>query len=151
MGRIKLAIGLILVFLVGALGGVLGGQVYHIYRMERLVSYETSLNRRTDLLRESLTRRLELTEEQKTNIDKILRDSQEKIAFVRMNYLPEIKNISDQSLELMKAELNPEQRERLEELHVKLQERRAKALLRRDRREDNGPPPGPFDPMRKRP
>jgi hypothetical protein len=68
-----------------------------------------------------------------------------------MKYLPEIKEISDQSLELMKAELNPEQREKLEVLHVKLQERRAKALIRRDRRENNGPPPHPLNPRRERP
>jgi hypothetical protein len=151
MGKIKVAIGLILIFLVGAFAGILGAQIYHSYRIERRISYESSLNRRTDLLRQGLSERLNLTEEQQKNIDKILRESQDKIITIRMKYLPEIKEISDQSLELMKAELNPEQREKLEVLHVKLQERRAKALIRRDRRENNGPPPHPLNPRRERP
>lgn len=151
MGKIKLVTGLILVFLVGAFAGALGTQVYNSYRMERLISYDSSLNRRTELLRQGLSKRLDLTEEQQKNISKILWESQDMIVGIRMKYLPEIKEISDQSLELMKAQLNPEQKEKLEALHKKLQDRRAKALLRRDRREKNGPPPRPFNPERARP
>lgn len=131
MGKFKITTGLILIFLVGVLSGVLGATIYGKYHMKKIVAGDPSLHQRTNLLRRGLSKRLDLTNQQEIEIGNILRESQDRIFEIRLKYLPEIKRISDQSFIKIKEKLDPYQREKLDELHKKLKERRARALFRR--------------------
>ena len=57
MGKIRLAIGLILVFLVGGLLGILGTEIYYKYRMERILTKAPTLNHRIDMVTKRLSTR----------------------------------------------------------------------------------------------
>lgn len=125
----KLTVGVILVFLVGALAGSLGTGLYLKHRMEHFAAGRPPHHIRKDLLMKRLSHELNLTEEQRTEIEKIVTESETEISAIRRKYLPEIKEITDQSFALMKEQLNPDQREKLEELHEQLKDRHAKAFI----------------------
>jgi hypothetical protein len=129
MNRFKLLAGVILVFLVGTLAGSLGAGVYFKHRMERFAAGGPPRHLRKVLLMKRLSNELDLTKEQRIEIEKIIKESANKIFAVRRKYLPDIKEITDQSFALMKEKLNADQKERLEELHEKLKDRHAKTFI----------------------
>lgn len=128
MNKLKLVVGVILVLLVGALAGSLVTGIYYKHRMERFASSRASSHLRKDVMKR-LTHELHLTKEQRTEIGKIVEESQNRIFAVRRSYLPEIREISDQSFALMKEKLNPEQKVKLEALFEKIRDRRRKAYI----------------------
>jgi hypothetical protein len=128
MNRLKLIVGIILVLLVGALAGSLVTGIYYKHRIERFTSSGGSHHRRKAVMKR-LTSRLDLTEKQRIEIGKIIKESQARIFAIRREYLPEIRAISDQSFALIKENLNPEQKEKLVKLHKKLKDRNAKAFI----------------------
>ncbi len=128
MNKLKLIVGVILLLLVGALAGSLVTGVYYKHRMERFASGRASHHLRKVVMKR-LTNELDLTEEQRTEIGKIVKESQRRIFSIRREYLPEIREISDQSFALIKEKLNPEQKEKLVKLHEKLKDRHTKAFI----------------------
>lgn len=130
MHKLKLALGLILVFLVGALAGSLGTGMYIGHRIEKFAASGPRHHARTASLIKRLSNELDLTDAQRAEVEKIVEEYQEKIFAVRRKYLPDIKEITDESFALMKARLNPHQKEKLEELHEKLKDRHARAFIR---------------------
>ena len=130
MHKLKLALGLILVFLVGALAGSLGTGMYIGHRIEKFAASGPRHPARTASLMKRLSNELDLTDAQRAEVEKIVEEYQEKIFAVRRKYLPDIEEITDESFALMKAKLNPYQKEKLEELHEKLKDRHARAFIR---------------------
>jgi hypothetical protein len=128
MNKLKLIVGIILVLLVGALAGSLVTGIYFKHRIEQFASSGGSHHRRKAVMKR-LTNRLDLTEEQRIEIEKIVKESQSRIYAIRRKYLPEIREISDESFALIKENLNPEQKEKLAKLHKKLKDRHAKAFI----------------------
>lgn len=128
MNKLKLIVGVILVLLVGALAGSLVTGIYYKHRIEQFASSGASHHRRKAVMKR-LSNQLDLTEEQRIEIGKIIKENQIKIFAIRRKYLPEIREISDQSFALMKEKLNPEQKDKLVKLHKKLKDRHAKAFI----------------------
>ena len=129
MNKMKLFIGVVLVLLVGALLGSLGTGIYLKHRMSRFEPGRPPPHMRKDFIVKRLSRELDLTEAQRIEIEKIVEQSEAKIFSVRRQYLPEIKKIVDQSFVLMKDKLNANQQEKLQEIHERLKNRHAIALI----------------------
>ncbi len=133
MGKLKTAIGLILLFLVGALTGILGTEIYYKDRMDRFIERDPPpLHRRTPSVIKRFSREFNLTEQQRIEIEKIVKESEAKIFGIRQKYMPEIREIHDQSFKQMREKLNPDQQEKLEKLYEKIKRRHNKALSRRN-------------------
>ena len=129
MNRIKLAIGIILLLLLGAVAGSVGTGIYIRHRIEHIAPAKPS---KAHFLLRKLSRELDLTEAQQVEIGKILEESHTEITALRRKFLPEIKEITDQSFALIKEKLNEEQKQKLDKLHGK---------LKRWRKRGHFPPP----------
>lgn len=129
MNRIKLAVGIILLLLLGAIAGSVGTGIYIRHRIEHLGPAKPP---KVHFLLRKLTRELDLTETQQVEIGKILEESHTEITALRRKFLPEIKEITDQSFARIKKKLNKEQKQKLDKLHRK---------LKRWRKRGHFPPP----------
>ena len=129
MNKLKLAVGVIFILLVGVLTGSLGTGLYLKHRIERFAGGGPPPHLRKTLLMKRLSNELDLTGEQRIEIEKIVKESENKIFAIRRKYLPEIREISDKSFALMKEKLNLDQKEKLERLNEKLKGRHAKAFI----------------------
>ena len=105
MNKLKLAVGVTLVFLVGALAGSLGTGVYLKHRMEKFTVGRPGRPPRTAFLMRRLSRELDLTDAQRAEVKEIVEEYQEKIFAVRRKFLPKIKEITDQSFALIRDKL----------------------------------------------
>ena len=121
MNKLKLVIGVTLVFLFGALAGSLGMGLYLRQEMERFEGGKHGGPERVALIVKRFTHDLDLTRAQQAEIRKIVEESEEKITAIRKQYWPEIKGIIDQSFALMREKLSPEQQKKLDALHEKLE------------------------------
>ena len=129
MNKFKLVAGVILVFLFGTLVGSIGMGMYLKHRIENFAPGGYGRPARTALLLKRLSLELDLTEDQRIEIEKIIEESKIKIFAIRRKYLPEIKDITDQSFALMKEKLNPDQKRKLQKLHDRLRNRHAKGFI----------------------
>ena len=117
MNRIKLVIGIILLLLLGAVAGSVGTGIYIRHRIEHIAPGKPP---KAHFLLRKLSRELDLTEAQQVEIRKILEESHTEISDLRRKFLPEIKEITDQSFALIKEKLNEEQKQKLDKLHGRL-------------------------------
>ena len=129
MNRIKLVIGIILLLLLGAVAGSVGTGIYIRHRIEHIAPGKPP---KAHFLLRKLSRELDLTEAQQVEIRKILEESHTEISDLRRKFLPEIKEITDQSFALIKEKLNEEQKQKLDKLHGR---------LKRWRKRGHFPPP----------
>ena len=125
MKRVKLVAGICLVFLLGVLVGTLGTGLYFKYRIDRFGPGRHPPRVKEHLLKK-LTNELDLTKEQAVEIEVIITSTRNKMDEIREKHLPEIKKIADQSFELMKEKLRPEQIEKLDKLLEKFKRNRKK-------------------------
>jgi Spy/CpxP family protein refolding chaperone len=124
MKRLKLIMGVTLVFLAGALAGSLGTGIYLRHKMEAFEGGRPGGPEMTSFLVKRFTHDLDLTQAQQAEVRKIVEESEQKIKAIRQQYLPEIKGIIDQSFALMREKLSPEQQKKLYKLHEKLERSR---------------------------
>lgn len=138
MSRLKLWSGIILIFVTGVLIGslVTGSLVKH-----RIVKFrERGPEARKTFLLNKLARELNLTEKQRIKIEQIMDQTHEKLFQLREKHRPEFHQIREQSIELMKKELNEEQKQKLDEIRQKFKER----FKKRGKRRVPPPPPPPM-------
>ncbi len=121
MNRLKLVIGITLVFLVGALAGALGMGHYLSPKIEQFEGGRHGGPERAALLVKRFTHDFDLTEAQQAEVRKIVEESEEKIRAIRQQYLPQMKGVIDQGFTLMREKLSPEQQKRLDKLREKLE------------------------------
>ncbi len=129
MNKLKLVAGVILIFLVGALTGALGTGLYFSNRIDRFGPGGPPPRLRTSMVVERMTEDLGLTETQRREIERIVEQSESRIMAIRRTYLPEIKEVMDQSFELMKTKLDAEQKNKLESLKQRVGRRHARAFI----------------------
>ena len=120
MNKLKLAVGVTLVFLVGAAAGSLGTAVYLKHRMEKFTAGRPGRPPRTAFLMERLSKQLDLTDVQRAEVREIVEEYQEKILAIRRTFVPQLKEINDQTFALIRDKLNKEQQQKLDKLHEKL-------------------------------
>ena len=121
MDKLKVAIIILLVFAVGALAGSLGNKLYFKHRFERFA--KGGPPPLMHILMRKIVQDLDLTEAQKTDIEKIVRQAEEKIVSFREKYRPEFEKIMDDTIAQIKEKLTDEQKKKLDKLHEELKMR----------------------------
>jgi len=139
MNKMRVAVAILLVFMLGVLAGTLGSRLYTKYRITRFV--ERGHEARAELLLQKLTHELDLTEVQRSKIGAILRNSQEKLHRVDKKYRPEIKKVIDEDFRLIKELLNDEQQKKLDLFFEKFKKRKGHKLFPSHRLHHRGQPP----------
>ena len=127
--RWKLISGLLLVFVLGILVGSVGTGFYLKHRLAPIIKEPRA---RKAFIMKRLSKKLNLTPNQKTKIEPIVEQMIEKRREYYRKIRPEIKRIMDQGFTQIKEELNEDQKKKLDELREKFQkhrrERKAKRL-----------------------
>lgn len=136
MKKWKLYTGLILVFVLGVVAGSLGNRYIHKHRFER---FRKEPGARKTLFVERLTRKLNLTEEQKKVFEGIVSRMDERMQEHRSQVRSEVKAIIDEGFSQMSRHLTPEQQEELDKMRKRA--RRFPGL-----RPEPPPPPPPHPP-----
>ena len=119
MKKVKLTAGLLLIFILGAFTGIFGMGLYHNYRIKHPV-FAGHPRPVEDRVIERLSKDLDLTKEQRKEIESIIKLTQERMADIRKRYMPELQDANEQSFNLMREKLNPEQKEKLERIRQRI-------------------------------
>jgi Spy/CpxP family protein refolding chaperone len=122
MNRLKLAAGVILILIVGMLAGSLGTGIYYKKRVERFESGGPPVSERVRMVLGRFSEDLKLTEEQRTEFEKIIKESQEELMTLGRGILPEIEKINEKTFASMKEKLTDEQKNELEILIQRMQD-----------------------------
>lgn len=124
------------IFILGAICGVLGQR--YVQQAERPPFFAENFRRggppRVDRLLEMMTQHLALTEEQRTSIENILRESREEIGDIRARVREQMHARETSVREKIRAVLTEEQREKYDATMRRMDRRRL---------QDHRPPPGP--------
>jgi ATP-dependent Lon protease len=121
MKRWKLVSGLLLVFVLGILAGAFGAR---IYLKDRFAHLRKDPKARQAFIMGKLSKELELTQDQKIKIGKIVEQMGAKRREFYLKNRPEIKRIMDEGFFQIKKELNNDQQKKLDELREKFEKRR---------------------------
>lgn len=120
MNKIKLASGVLLVFLVGVLAGSLGTGIYYKKRVEKFEAGGPPVQERIQIILGRFANDLNLTSEQKAEFEKLIKESQEKKIALGQKFLPEMKEINDNTFKSIRDKLTPEQKTKLDDLIQKM-------------------------------
>jgi hypothetical protein len=122
MNKLKLASGVLLVFLVGVLVGSLGTGIYYKKRVEKFEAGGPPVQERIQIILGRFSNELDLTDGQRTEFEKIIKESQEKKIALGYKFQPEIKQINDDTFTSIKNKLTDEQKAKLETLIKRMDE-----------------------------
>jgi len=126
--KLKVSVGVLLVFVLGILAGSFGTQAYMKYRVSHFV--QRGQEARAELFLGRLSRDLDLTETQQTEIGKILRDSHQRLAQISQRCQPEVSGIIDRDFVMIRALLNEDQRDKFDRFQKRFQQRGRHRMLR---------------------
>lgn len=120
MNKIKLIIGVILVFAVGILAGSICTGFYFKGQLKQFIAEGPPMDMRIRRVLDDFSKDLDLSETQKLQIEKILRDAQEKILELRRDTFPHMEELNEKTLELIREKLNEKQREKFNTFYNKM-------------------------------
>jgi hypothetical protein len=125
MKNSKAIVGVILVFMLGA---ICGGAVTHLVNRTRMEAFVgRGPEAREEMLVKRLTRQLELDSRQLEQIRPIVHETHASIRLIRQQSRPQVEGLLDESQRRISAILRPEQREKFEKI---IAERKAHRPLR---------------------
>lgn len=119
--RGKLWMGLIVLFLTGALTGIAGTNLFHKY--ERQHRWERGPAATQERIMKRLTRELSLMSAQQAEIEPIVRKVHLEILKLRVRHQPEVERILSHGIADLKAKLSADQQARLDGLYAHLERR----------------------------
>jgi len=121
MNKLKVWVGILLVFLLGALAGSLGTGAYFKHRIERF-----SRGRHPPIrvvMMKKLAHELDLTQTQRLEIEKILDQLEIKLHELRQKHRPELEGVFGHSFDMIKEKLDQDQKAKLDEIREELRKR----------------------------
>ena len=121
MKRWKLVSGLLLVFVLGILAGAFGTR---IYLKDRFAHLRKDPKARQAFIMGKLSKELELTQDQKIKVEKIVEQVGAKRREFFLKNRPEIKKIMDEGFAQIKKELDNDQQKKLDVLRAEFEKRR---------------------------
>ncbi len=121
MKKLKIFTGLILIFILGALAGSLGTELFVRQKIENFGKHGPPPV--TPILLRRLSHELDLTEIQKTDIQKIMEKMQTELHTLRQEYHPKIQEIFEKYFDTIEEELNAEQLVSLDKLKNDMEQR----------------------------
>ena len=116
MSRIKLTVGIVLIFILGGLTGVLAVQFYHKYEHRGGPPPQPSLAARVDFIMERLVDDLDLTREQVAEIRPMVERTDKEATRLKDTIDPEMRRIHDQGFSAIREKLEPGQQRKLDEV-----------------------------------
>ena len=119
--KIKLAAGIVALFLIGGLVGLLSDRLYMEQKLRSLK--ELTPEQREAYILQKYTQELHLTEAQQTEIYKIIHEKFEEIAQHTQRYKANVDRIRQHHDERIKALLTPEQRQLFDEMKQRIKKR----------------------------
>ena len=121
MSRFTLWSGLIVLFLSGALTGVVGTSLYYQYEEEH--RWDKGPAGRQERIMKRLAQDLSLGATQLAEIEPIVKRAHLEVVQVRVRHQPDIDRIFGQGMEELKTKLSSEQQAKLDVLYAQLQRR----------------------------
>ncbi len=131
MNKIKICVGILIVFVLGLLTGMLGTRVIVQQRIEKFAKGGPPAVR----ILEKYSDRLDLNESQEKEFEKIILQTRAKLRKHRQKYRPEFEKIMDENFVMMKKYLNNEQNEELEKMVQEMKRRGYRKPFRRSRKD----------------
>jgi len=119
--KIKLATGIVALFIIGGVIGLLGDRLYMEHKLRRLTEF-TPEQRKAYIL-QKYTEELHLTEAQQAEIRKIIDEKNDEIAQNTQRYKEDIDKIRQSYDERIKTLLTPEQRQLYDEMKQRIKKR----------------------------
>ncbi len=126
--KLKVSVGVLLVFALGILAGSFGTQAYMKYRVSHFV--QRGQEARSELFLGRLSRDLDLTEEQRTEIGKILRNSHQRLAQISQRCQPEIRGIIEHDFGMIREILTDDQKQKFDRFQKRFQQRGKHRMFR---------------------
>lgn len=117
----KLWIGISLVFILGCLAGALGAGYYYKSHVQKVFQ---NPGRRTGIIMERLTRKLDLSDMQKEEVSTIVKKIQERSTDRHKVHREEMRAIFNEGISQIRKSLTPEQQEKLDQFQQKMEEKR---------------------------
>ena len=121
--KIKLLLGLSLVFLMGVIAGSYGTKMY-LDQKKSQFSKGDHLTKRKEAWMEKLKSELSLSQQQEGEIQKILDKTFGEMRALREQHRPETEKIVEDGIALMKEKLDDGQKVKLDEMHKRFVEKR---------------------------
>jgi len=121
MKRLKVCIGILLIFILGMLAGTLGTGFFIKHRIGRFVRGDGPFPPIRVL--ERLSAKLDLSKSQQIEIEKILKQAHDRLIEFRRGYRPEFEKILNDTIEQMKEKLDSRQKQKLDKLTERLKHR----------------------------
>ncbi len=118
MNRLKIVTGIILIFVLGAVTGAVTTKVYVKYKFGKFIKAGPPPVKGVIMRRLS---KLDLTDEQHEEIEKIVTQMQTKFLDFRKKHQPEMSAVLDQAFGQIREKLNSEQRIKFEKLKERLE------------------------------
>ena len=123
MRRLKPIAGILIVFLLGALAGVLSARFYATFET-RKPHHRPKLEERVEFIMKRLTDDLDLSATQQKEIRQIVASTEEKIQSIKDEYAPKVRALHDASIKEIKTRLSPDQQAELERMRAEWKRRR---------------------------
>lgn len=115
--KLKVIAGILVVFLLGAIIGALGTGVFVVHRIRQFAKEGPALQKTWFMKR--LTRRLDLTDTQQPEVEKILEQTEKDVNKFMQKSLSEFAEIMARRNAQLKEILTPEQQKKLDEMFEK--------------------------------
>jgi hypothetical protein len=123
MKRLKPIVGILVVFFLGAVAGVLSARFYATFE-SRKPHHHPKLEERVEFITKRLTDDLDLSAAQQKEIRQIVATTEKKVRSVKDEYVPKIRALHDASIKEIKTRLSPGQRAELDRIHAEWERRR---------------------------
>jgi len=146
MSKFKLAVGVILLVVVGILIGSLGTGLLIKQRAERYALGGPGPPDQTAFIFGRLAQRLDLSDGQRKEIKQLFDDYGEEMLDIRSQYLPAIEEATEKTFSQLREELDSQQLERLDRLQQRIDHLHKRRHMRRER--GGFGPRGDFEPER---
>lgn len=130
MKKTKIIVGIMLLFFSGVITGFMGHRLHMKHMMDRF--HKGNPKERVDFIVRKLSQELDLEQTQKEKVKQILTRADLKITKLTDSFHPRITEVMEESMALIKKELNENQLKKFEKIHKEMKEKK-----------DHFPPP-PF-------
>lgn len=120
--KIKVIVGVLLVFLLGVVTGVLGTGIMIRHGIRKFTQRSPDSSH-TSLFMKKLSRELNLTETQKPDVEKIVEEAEVEIRDMIRNSRGEFEKIMQQRHAQLRELLTPEQQQQLDEMFTRMRDR----------------------------
>ncbi len=117
MKKLKIFVGIAMFFIVGALSGSIGTGIYVRYKIDQYIKNGSPLTKY--YLMNHVIHKLDLSNDQKIEFEKVVNKIQEDINKLREKHRPEAETILSEGFKEIEKQLNTEQKQKLDKIKAK--------------------------------